>query len=102
MLSGLNYKTLGGQAVDSPIAHGRAFVTEYAGSTAAVAGTASIASPQWNATPFATAAAVDVIKMLQQQGFLQCFGGAFCNYAHPLLLPLLRDFLPAPATLPGP
>jgi hypothetical protein len=99
MSLGSNYKTVISKSVDSPVANGHAFVTEYAGPTAVV-GAATISSPQWNASPFTTAAAVDVIKLLRQQGLIQCFG-ATCNYGHPLLLPILRDYLPAPATLSG-
>jgi len=91
------YNSYVGKAVDSPIANGKAFVTEYAGPTAIV-GAAPIASPSWNAAPFMTAAAVSVIQLLQNQDLVQCLGDT-CNYNHPLILPLLRQYLPAPATL---
>jgi MYXO-CTERM domain-containing protein len=92
-----SYNNYVGRAVDSPIANGKAFITEYAGPTAIV-GAAPIASSSWNAAPFSTAAAVSVIQLLQNQGLLQCFGET-CNYNHPLILPLLRQYLPAPASL---
>jgi MYXO-CTERM domain-containing protein len=108
-----SYATLVGRAVDSPLANGQAWVTEYAG-PAAIVGASPIASPNWNAAPFATSAAVGVIQLLQNQGFLDCssapirpttggaggapiYGG--CTYNHPLLLPLLRQYLPIPAAL---
>jgi MYXO-CTERM domain-containing protein len=99
MSLGSNYKKLISQSVDSPVANGRAFVTEYAGPTAVV-GANPIAQAQWDATAFTNAAAIDVIKILQQQGLLQCFGTQ-CSYANPLLLPLLRDYLPAPSLTDG-
>jgi MYXO-CTERM domain-containing protein len=92
-----SYANYIGRAVDSPLANGKAFVTEYAGPTAIV-GAAPIASSSWNAAPFSTAAAVTVVQLLQNQGLMQCFTDN-CNYNHPLLLPLLRQYLPAPATL---
>jgi MYXO-CTERM domain-containing protein len=96
--AGSNYNDLVGRAADSPVADGHAFVTEYAGPTAVV-GAGSLGSSSWNPAPFYTAKAVDVIDLLQKQGLVQC-NSSFCNYTHPLLLPLLREFLPAPATLP--
>jgi MYXO-CTERM domain-containing protein len=109
MTLGANYTSLVSSAVDSPIANGHAFVTEYAGPTAVV-GTGAIASPSWNAAPFAAIAPVDVVTQLSTQGFMSCSSGsvwrdggfttgAFCNYNHPLILPLLREYLPAPAML---
>jgi hypothetical protein len=95
--SGANYKDWIGRAVDSPVANGHAFITEYAGPTAVV-GTASIAGRGWDASTFTSLAPVNVITTLQQQGFLQCFG-TVCSYNHPLLLPLLREYLPAPTSL---
>jgi MYXO-CTERM domain-containing protein len=96
--AGSNYNQLVGRAADSPVADGHAFVTEYAG-PAAIVGAGAIGSPSWNATPFFTASPVDVIDLLQKQGLVSCSGG-YCDYQHPLLLPLLREYLPAPATLP--
>jgi len=99
MALGTNYNSLVGDAVDSPIANGKAFVTEYAGPTAVV-GANRIAQAQWDAVSFAGIAAVDVVTRLQQQGFLFCnpFSHS-CSYNHPLILPLLREFLPPPTTL---
>jgi MYXO-CTERM domain-containing protein len=112
MRLGANYNDLVGRAVDSPIANGHGFVTEYAG-PAAVVGTGLLASPKWNASAFSTIAAVDVVTQLQNQGLLFCSNyngprttdggfttfGPGCSYSHPLVLPLLREYLPAPSTL---
>jgi len=96
-----NYNQLVGRAADSPVSDGHAFVTEYAG-PAAVVGSSTIASPSWDPAPFFTAKAVDVIDLLTKQGLVACYsGGGFCNYMHPLILPLLREYLPAPAQLPA-
>jgi MYXO-CTERM domain-containing protein len=100
---GANYTDWVGRSVDSPVANGHAFVTEYAGPVAVV-GVNPIAPPTWDASAFTGIAPTDVVIRLQQQGFLSCFTQGFtqlkiCNYAHPLILPLLREFLPAPATL---
>src|SRR6185436_2689916 len=56
--------------------------------------------------------AVDAVTRLTSQGFMWCGTGfnpgrdggvstfgPFCNYNHPLILPLLREYLPAPAML---
>ncbi len=91
------YNTLVGRAADSPVANGQGFVTEYAGPTALV-GAMAIASPSWNAAPFVTINPVGVIDLLENQQLLNCTDG-FCSYSNPLLLPILREYLPAPATL---
>jgi Uncharacterized protein conserved in bacteria (DUF2330) len=107
---GANYKELVGRAADSPVANGKAFTTEYAGPTAIV-GNAPIAQASWNPDVFTSLPAVDVVTRLQQQGLMTCYTGfvrfdggggslgPICNYFHPLLQPLLRTYLPAPATL---
>jgi hypothetical protein len=111
MALGSNYTTLVSRAVDSPVANGHAFVTEYAGPTAIV-GTGAIASPAWNAATFSAIAPVDVVARLTDQGLLWCGitwsgpleGGIYafgpvCRPSHPLVMPLLREYLPAPAML---
>jgi MYXO-CTERM domain-containing protein len=97
---GANYTDVVGRAADSPVANGKAFVTEYAG-PAAIVGSTPIASTTWNASAFVSANAVDVVNLLRQQGLVFC-GNGFCRYYHPLVLPLLREFLPAPANLSPP
>ncbi len=70
-------------AVDE--ADGRAFVTEYAGSSGAVQ-TESVWSPQWDEAPFVTADPIQTIDLIGAQGLNQ----------HPLIQPLLLEFLPPP------
>jgi MYXO-CTERM domain-containing protein len=108
---GSNYKELVSRAVDSPVADGKAFVTEYAGPTAIV-GATPLTPAAWDPTVYTTLSASDAISRLKQQGLLSCGLGVatdggpfprptvpFCSSSHPLVLPLLRDFVPAPATL---
>jgi hypothetical protein len=109
MTFGSNYKTLVSRAVDSPVANGHAFVTEYAGPTAIV-GAQLITPPTWDAFPFSTDTAISAIERFKQQVFLRCVTGFMtdagiptpypvCRSAHPLALPLLRDFVPVPTSL---
>ena len=94
----INYKEVITQAVDSPIANGRAFVTEYAG-TSSVVSSANIADVRWNSTPFKTAEPLQAIQFLKNQGLLTCTGstaGSTCTSPSPLLFPLLTQVLPAP------
>ncbi len=103
---GSNYSTLVSRAVDSAVANGQAFITEYAGPSNVV-NTFALDNPSWNAAAFASAQPIEVMTLLEQQGLAYCgfdegFGGAGsvagpCVFAHPLVLPLLRQFLPAPS-----
>jgi hypothetical protein len=93
------YNDLVSRAIDSEVANGKAWVTEYAGPTAIV-GAQPIAPSSWNAAPFATVAPVGVVQLLQSQNFMSCFGGGGqCQYNHVLILPLLHQYLPPPASL---
>jgi hypothetical protein len=106
MALGSNYKTVVSRAVDSPVANGHAFVTEYAGPTAIV-GAQLITPTTWDPSPFGSDTAIEAIERVKQQGWLRCTfayvgDGGFqptCRSPHPLGIPLLRDFVPAPATL---
>ncbi|HMI84909.1 MAG TPA: DUF2330 domain-containing protein [Polyangiaceae bacterium] len=112
MTFGSNYKELVSGAVDSPVANGKAFVTEYAGSTA-ILGSMRLTPQAWDPTAFGLLTAVEAVERMKLQGFLACGKGPrpdagpfpgpsdtpFCASSHPLVLPLLRDFVPAPATL---
>jgi MYXO-CTERM domain-containing protein len=108
---GSNYKELVSRAVDSPVADGKAFVTEYAGPTAIVGATV-LTPAAWDATVYTTLSAPESIQRMKQQAMLSCRlgpppdAGPFppstvptCSSSHPLVLPLLRDFIPAPASL---
>ncbi len=103
-----NYKSLITQAVDADEAGGRAFVTEYAGSSAIVP-SGGLYSDLWSSAPFANLAPIGVVDVLENQGLMSCFddGGGFgtssggaegsaCQYNHPLLRGLLQKYLPVP------
>jgi len=103
-----NYKEVITLAVDADEANGRAFVTEYAGSSTAVSAS-GLFSETWDASPFAAAEAVDVVDLLDAQGLMSCFDDGFggsdgsgggsdsaCQYNHPLLRGLLAQWLPIP------
>ena len=87
-----NYQEVVARAVDE--AGGHAFVTEYAGPSNIVS-TAGLYSATWNPQRFVALPARDVIFELEAQGLATC-GGGTCQFAHPLLLPLLREHLPPP------
>ncbi|MEM7159875.1 MAG: DUF2330 domain-containing protein [Myxococcota bacterium] len=92
-----NYKDLITQAVDAPEANGRAFVTEYAGSSEVV-NRGGIFSEQWDAEVFTTVEPIGVVDELVAQNLYFCdfdFGGG-CGGVHPLVQPLLDEFLPVP------
>lgn len=85
-------------AVDeAPAGHG--FVTEYAGSAQDVVRD-GIYSDAWDAAPFADVAAVDVMTLLDSQGFSSCNGDGPCLVFHPLVVAMLRSYLPAPPDVP--
>lgn len=92
---GANYKDLITQAVDADMANGQAFVTEYAG-TSNVVNQFGLWDNSWDAAPFAGLAdPVTVVDTLEAQGLVAC-GGASCDYQHPLIQPLLNEFIPVP------
>jgi hypothetical protein len=82
------------KAVDTDVAGGRAFVTEYAG-VSNIVSRSGITSPNWRSAPLATATPDQVPQLLANQHILSCSGGT-CQSPHPLVLPLLREFLPVP------
>lgn len=93
-----NYKEVISQAVDAPTAAGRAFVTEYAGSSSVVP-RGGVYSGSWNSDVFETIEPIGVIDELTVQGLFFCdfdFGNG-CAATHPLVQPLLDEFLPVPS-----
>lgn len=90
-----NYMEVVSNAVDSPVADGQAFITEYAGASSVVS-RANIYSSNWDAEAFLDVAAEDVVSTLEQQGFLNC-SAASCTFNHPLIEPMLEKYLPPPA-----
>jgi hypothetical protein len=91
--AGTNYTSVVSRAVDAPGADGHAFVTEYAGSTDVVS-TTDLVVTGWNPDAFRSLSPGEVVSELVREGFVQCFG-AFCTADNPLLVPLLRKYLPA-------
>ena len=90
-----NYSEVVSRAMDSAGVDGRGFVTEYAGPSNVVTRN-GIYSTNWRAAAFIGIAAASVVDELVRQGLAQC-SGAKCTFSHPLLLPLLHEFLPPPA-----
>lgn len=80
-------------AVDE--AGGRAFVTDYAGSSNVIQ-TFGIYSNSWNPDAFANIDPTDVVATLNQQELMSCFSEWDCQGLHPLILPLLAQYLPPP------
>jgi hypothetical protein len=92
---GSNYNSMVSLAVDSPGADGHAFVTEYAGSSSVVASD-GLFDTRWNSDAFRTAQPEKVFDLLGAQGLVTCKSGSACVTNHPLLLPIVRKYLPAP------
>lgn len=82
---------------------GRGFVTEYAGPSAMMA-IARVRDPRWNADVFGALDVLEAIDELKAQGQIRCEEGqSSCELPHPLMLPILQRYLPAPAgTAEGP
>lgn len=97
---GQNYVQAVSRAVDSPVANGRAFVTEYAGPSDVLSESAFY-SPAWNSQVFVGIDPTLVVEKLQQMGLIYCYDSfdpdADCQYNHPLLKPILSEYLPVPA-----
>lgn len=98
------YKNAVSKAVDSPIAMGRAFVTEYAGPSSRVPRT-GITSNSWDFSSFVITTPSQVVsRLLQPSGadgaILTCASGASsCTSPYPILLTLLRKYIPNTGTL---
>ncbi|MBC8070724.1 MAG: DUF2330 domain-containing protein [Deltaproteobacteria bacterium] len=85
-------------AVDEASA-GHGFVTEYAGPSEVVDDT-GLYDARWSSMPFATAAAIEVVDLLNAQGLADCTEG-FCSVPHPLVVALLGSYLPVPEGVNG-
>ncbi len=93
-----NYKDIISQAVDAQMAGGRAFVTEYAG-TSDVVGRGNLFDSSWDSNVFEAIDPISVVDELTSQGLYFCdldFGNG-CAPTHPLVQPILDEFLPVPA-----
>jgi hypothetical protein len=93
-----NWKDVVTRAVDTPMADGHAWVTEYAG-VSSVVPTDPLWSAAWQSEPFATIEPVMVVDELAAQGLLACMAG-MCTFNHPLVAGLLQQWLPAPMGVP--
>lgn len=94
--SGANYTQTVSRAVDSPIASGHAFVTEYAGNSSIVP-TFDIRDAAWSVLPLSDVTPETLIDILEQQNLILCNQwDTECSYNHPLLRPLLEQYLPVP------
>lgn len=95
-----NYMEVVRNAIDAPGADGRAFVTEYAGADGVVS-IDGLYDTRWDSTIFTDAqpltGSYSVVDALTSQGVMECFEFDGCTYNHPLLLPILRTYLPTPA-----
>ncbi|EDM81081.1 hypothetical protein PPSIR1_25916 [Plesiocystis pacifica SIR-1] len=94
-----NYKEVITMAVDAPGADGNAFVTEYAGPSNVV-NTGGVYSPDWDPAAYLalTDTPVGVIDILEQQNLIFCDTewDNVCTAFHPLLQPILDQFVPVP------
>jgi len=90
-----NYKQVISNAVDAFQADGRAFVTEYAGPSPG--GNSSVYNPAWNEAAFVGLDPTMVVSTLNNQQLASCFEFFDCSWNHPLVFPLLLEFLPPPA-----
>jgi len=91
----VNYKEVITNAVDALMADGRAFVTEYAGTSAAVQ-QFGIFDNNWDEQAFVALDPVEVVSTLNAQGLASCFEDFACQWNHPLVYGLLLEFLPPP------
>ena len=93
--SGPEYADVITQAVDAAEG-GHGFVTEYAGDAALVDDSALWAAT-WDADAFVAAAAIDVVQLLNDQQLANCTRNGPCFVGHPVVVGMLRKYLPAPA-----
>lgn len=91
---GQDYKTTVSLAVDSPVANGRAFITEYAG-TSSVVPEDGILDSRWDADAFAALEPAAAMNELSRQGLFACSLQG-CSAGHPLVEPILAHYLPIP------
>jgi hypothetical protein len=95
---GGNYDILVSQALDQEGADGRAFVTEYAGSSSVVPW-AGLRGFAWRSEDFLDVTGATLSQTLQAQGLFGCDTEG-CGPSHPLLMGLLRTYFPAPPEVP--
>jgi len=91
---GSNYKELVTMAVDAPAADGRAFVTEYAG-TSEMIDRSGLDTGSFDSSELAGASVIDVIDILEGQDLLNC-DATGCEWFHELASSVVHEFLPVP------
>jgi hypothetical protein len=89
-----NYENVVSAAVDET-GDGLGFVTEYAGASQAIDGS-GVYDERWDSAAFAEMSPQQAVAELFRQGHITC-QGAFCTFPHPLVLPLLQRYIPAPS-----
>jgi hypothetical protein len=92
-----NYDTAVTRGADSTVADGHAFVTEYAGNSQIVT-SAGLWSPAWDYQAYQTSTPETVVDTLATQGLIYCGSGP-CQPSHPLVLSLLHEYVPVPASV---
>jgi len=106
--TGTNYREVLSTAANDPVSGGQAFVTEMAGPHNAVEmgspfgaqnqlNISAFHNAAWDAGAFETAQPTQVTNMLRAQGLITGCSETECTYFHPLVGPLLQQYLPAPA-----
>lgn len=92
---GANYKELVTMAMDAPMANGRAFVTEYAG-TSSVVDASLLDTTGLDPGAFAALPVVEVIDVLEGMGLMECDESG-CQWYHELVSSIVHEFVPVPA-----
>jgi hypothetical protein len=92
---GSNYRELVTMAVDAPMADGRAFVTEYAGTSEVVDGS-TLDTTNFDVGAFAGVPVVQIVDVLVGMGLMACDAEG-CQWFHELAPSLVHEFLPVPA-----
>jgi hypothetical protein len=94
---GANYDELVSLAIDAEGAEGRAFVTEYAGTTNVI-DTSTLDTAGYDPSAFMLAPVTDVVEILGDMGLAQCDENG-CFWGHELVPSLLHEFVPVPAAV---
>lgn len=89
-----NYKQVVSRGADSPVSNGQGFATEYAGASSAVFQN-GIYDPSWSSSMFEGVQPEEVVDLLNGMGITQCYSN-FCQFVHPLIQPMLHEYLPVP------
>ena len=86
-----NYTEMVTMAVDE--AGGRAFVTEYAGTSSVVSGV-GLSTETYDPAAFEVLSVTEALDELQAQELIQCAGT--CTFNHPLVPGVMAQYIPAP------